>query len=102
MDRVHSTLAFSSSATDPQTPPPPPLRLFFQHLSSNLTTVSNFPIFVLGDLNAGSVTIFSDFCVFFLREQKMAVARASVADIRPDLKAWPSARPGSLATFAGY
>ena len=27
----------------------------------------------------------------------MAVARASVTDI--DLKAWPSARPGSLATY---
>ena len=29
----------------------------------------------------------------------MAVARASVTDI--DLKAWPSARPGSLATYSG-
>ena len=47
----------------------------------------------------GSVTIFSDFLRFFLREQKMAVARASVTDI--DLKAWPSARPGSLATYSG-
>ena len=39
------------------------------------------------------------FFALFLREQKMAVARASVTDI--DLKAWPSARPGSLATYAG-
>ena len=37
-------------------------------------------------------------CAFFARA-KMAVARASVTDI--DLKAWPSARPGSLATYAG-
>ena len=37
------------------------------------------------------------FFALFLREQKMAVARASVAD----MKAWPSARPGSLATDAG-
>ena len=45
----------------------------------------------------GSVTIFSDFCAFFARA-KMAVTRASVADI----EGWPAARPGSLATSDGY
>ena len=48
----------------------------------------------------GAVSRYSVIFCAFLREQKMAVARASVADI--DLKAWPSAWPGSLATYAGY
>ena len=52
----------------------------------------------------GSVTIFSDFFALFLREQKMAVARASVADIRPESlavrAAWAAWRPPPTCTLA--
>ena len=55
------------------------------------------PVTVSRLLKRGSVTIFSDFLRFFCASKKWRllaqVSRTS------DLKAWPSARPGSLATW---
>ena len=71
----------------------------FYHLSPYIFSIAG-AIFKRGicDLK-GQCHDIQGFFALFLREQKMAVARASVTDI--DLKAWLSARPGSLATYAG-